>query len=482
MRWQIIRGVAWQGGATVVARFSRSLAMLVLGGLLSPAEFGSFAAIYVVVDGLHLIQELGLPQALVVRRERIEESANSTFLLALALGVVFASVGWLVAPAVASFYGDPALVAPFRVLSLVLLLHAPRVVPLRLFERDLDFKRKFGPTALGAAGYIVASVAAASFRAGVWSLVIGVLTASAIETIAFWLQSSWRPGRRVALDVMKADVRFGLPVVAAALLTYLFFSMDRVVLGRAAGAAMLGAYAFALTLATLPASVGSAIINSVLLPSYGSLGTDPARRRELHLHAVALGGGFALAFAAPILCVGSRLLDAVYGSRWEAGYGALSILAVGAVFRVLSSLAGEFLVGAGRPAAYRAMTTLQLIAAAVAIGPCFLWQGAAGVAIAMSGASVFATATGWWMARDVGIPLAAFASALRPALIAFGVTLIAARGVLAALPSASGLALSLAIAAFQVALFGAIWWRLDVRLRRALRPEPLHSAGPEFSS
>ncbi|MFN8177967.1 MAG: oligosaccharide flippase family protein [bacterium] len=479
MRWQILRGVAWQGSATVLARAARSLAWLVLGGLLSPREFGAFAAIYVVVDGLYLVQDLGLAQSLVVRRSHVEESADSTFILTAVLGISFAAIGWLLAPAVACFYGNSALVGPFRVLSCVLVLNALRTVPLRLLERGLDFRGKLGPTAWGAAAFVVVAIGGASAGWGVWSLVIAVIASSAAETAGFWIVSPWRPGGSFSREVIREDVLFGAPVVAAVVLAYAHNSLDRFVLGRFGSVETLGAYAFALSIAMLPTTVGSTVVNTVLLPSYGGLGDDPARRRELHLHALALTGGANLLFAALVLCLGGPFLHSVYGSKWDAAVGPLQILAICGVARSLSSLTGQFLVGAGCPASYRAMNLVQLMTAALGIGPAIAWGGASGVALAMTISAVVATIQGWRSARTpLEAPLKTFPAALAPSALAFAVTWGATSAALRALrqpPGRAGVAVSAALAG---TLFLAVWWRGDTRLRRIFTRSGSRTEGP----
>lgn len=471
MRRQVLRGVAWQGSATLIARAARSLAWLVLGGLLTPAEFGAFAATYVIVDGMYLLQDLGLPQAFVVRRTRIEESANSTFLLAALSGMLFASIAWLVAPWVAAFYGDPALVLPFRVLGLVLVIHALRIVPLRLFERDLDFRRKLGPTTWGAVAYLVVSVGAAMAGLGIWSLVMAILVGATVETVGFWIISPWRPQNRFARDVVREDLLFGLPVVAGSVLVYAYSSLDRFVLGRFAGVETLGVYAFALSLAMMPSSVGSNVVGAVLLPSYSGLVDDPARRRELHFRAVALGAGLNLLFLALVIPLGGPFLHAVYGSKWDAAVGPLRILAIAGLLRALVSLSGDLLVGAGRPGSYRAMTSVQLAAAAILIGPGLVWGGTQGVALAMAASAGLAMLVGWWVARaPLATSFRTFPSVLWPSLLAFTLTTAVASAVLAALPARLGLVGVSLVGSIEAALFVAVWWRFDSRVRGVFRP------------
>jgi PST family polysaccharide transporter len=289
--------------------------------------------------------------------------------------------------------------------------------------------------------------------------------------VAFWIVSPWRPGGRFAADVAREDLRFGLPVVGAAVLAYACFSLDRFALGRFAGPETLGFYAFALSLAMLPSNVGSSVVNTVLLPSYRHIAGDRSALRNLHLHAVALSAGLNLLFAAVALVLAQPFLRSIYGTKWDAAADPLRILAFAGLLRALASLCGEFLVGVGRPSAYRAMNFTHLVVAAAAIAFGLGRGGAIGVAWAMTAGVAASVLHGWLEARaPLGTSFAGIAATLGGPMAAFAASAIAGFGLLAAAPGAAGMVWVLAVALVQAAVFLGVWFRLDARLRRTLRP------------
>ena len=135
MKRAVLSGVAWVGGTMFVVRSVRYVALLALGGLLQPADFGLFAALYVVIDGLAMLQGIG--HALVYRRRNDEKTADTAFYLAFGIAAGLALAAWVAAPWISSFYNEPRITAPFRVALLILLAQSLRLVPFRMFEKTL---------------------------------------------------------------------------------------------------------------------------------------------------------------------------------------------------------------------------------------------------------------------------------------------------------------------------------------------------------
>ena len=134
MKRSVLHGVAWVGGVMFLVRAVRYAALLILGGLLSPEEFGVFAALFVIIDGLALLQGFGIGQALIYRKSRTNEAADTSFLLSVAIGAVLVFAAWFLAPVVAGFYREEAITPLFRAASVVLVIHGFRLVTITISE------------------------------------------------------------------------------------------------------------------------------------------------------------------------------------------------------------------------------------------------------------------------------------------------------------------------------------------------------------
>ena len=453
-----------------LVRAVRYAAFLFLGGLLVPADFGRFAAIFVVVNGLALFQGFGLGPALLYRRERVPESADTVFVLSLSLGLSFFALAWLGAPMVEGFFGEPGLAAPFRVCALVIVCRAVQTVPLRLFEKQLVFRSKFLPGLIGSVVYAGTALTLAVRGAGVWSLVCGEVGAACAEAATYWFISTWRPRFRFDVDVAREDLRFGWVVLGGTTLVFLFQGVDRVAVSKFLGTHPLGLYAFVFTLGSLPATYFVRSLNTVLLPSYTSPEADPSKRRELYLLATSHAAALGFAFVLGVVFFGASFLQALYGAKWLAAAGAFSALAMLGVFQSFSSLNEDLIVALGRPAVFRALNGLRL---AVALAG--LWFGAtvggiAGVALVMAMASAVSCVLGWRaVGRLASVGALDLARSLRgPAVAAVAAAVVSFGLVRAVRPGASLPAVSGAVAV-MVATYAAVWLASDRGIRDGWR-------------
>ena len=102
----------WRIGSSCVG----SPTFVVLARVLLPADFGVVAAATVVVSLAQVLCELGLAKALVQRKDR-PEAAITAFWMNAAFGLLMTALAWMLAPAVAHFFGDSQISLALRALS-----------------------------------------------------------------------------------------------------------------------------------------------------------------------------------------------------------------------------------------------------------------------------------------------------------------------------------------------------------------------------
>lgn len=466
MKRTVAKGFLWVAGTMALIRAARYLAFLVLGGLLAPTDFGRFAAIFVVVNGLALFQGFGLGHALICRRDCVDESCDTTFIMSAGLGVVFFALAWVGAPLVETLFAEEGLAAPFRVCAIFVLIRALQTVPVRLFDKGLAFQKRFLPGVLGSVTYATAAIVLAFRGAGVWALVVGEVSAAAVETVTYWIISPWRPRFRFRVDIARQDLSFGWLVLGGSMAIFLFQVVDRATIIRMLGTHQLGLYAFVLTLGSLPATYAVRAFNTVLLPSYTSPGVDAAKQRELFLRAVSYVAALGILFAIGVIGLGGYFLEAAYGDKWTAAVGAFSLLVVLGVFRSFSALTEDLIVAVGKPAVFRRINWLRLLLAAGGVWFGATRGGITGVAVVMTAATAVACGVGWLVAgRLTGFSLREFGSSFRGPLAAGAVSAVLLWLGRGALPDEPGLVAFLVAGASLATVFVLIWVSIDRGVR-----------------
>ena len=102
----VLRGASLGGLGYGVSQALTLGTYIVLARLITPEEFGDFAAATVLIGFTLLVTETGMMSAIVQRRSRLEEAANTAFLATLVGGFLFTGILFALAPLIGNFFGS----------------------------------------------------------------------------------------------------------------------------------------------------------------------------------------------------------------------------------------------------------------------------------------------------------------------------------------------------------------------------------------
>lgn len=263
---------------------------IVMARLLSPSDFGITALPAVFMAIASTIQDGGLANALIRKKEVTNKDLSTTFYYSICLGVVLYFTLFLSAPLIADFYHTPILVSLIRVTAIGF-LYSPLITPQNiLLRRRLDFKiltkislvtRVFGATV----GIVMAYVGY-----GVWSLVISNLLAGMFTLLIAWLVVRWLPKYGWSKESFKYLWGYGNKIMFSAIIENLYSNIAPVFIGKYYSPAQLGIYNRAQGYASMPSQNITGAINNVSFPVLSKMQDDTEKlaynyRRMLRLSA-----------------------------------------------------------------------------------------------------------------------------------------------------------------------------------------------------
>jgi lipopolysaccharide exporter len=431
-----VAGAGWQSLSYLGGKLLVLASTIVLARLLTPSDFGLVALALVFVTYAEVVADLGVAQALIYLPKK-RASADAAVVVSAVWSIALVLVAVAAAPAVAAFFGRPDVTPIFRVLSVSLLLNGVGQVPDALLRRDLRFRTQIAGNLARALVQGVVSVTLAVAGAGPWSIVFGQLAGEAAWAAVLWALVDYRPVRgfhRVARDDLREVLRYGAPAAGNALVLSLVFNIDYLIVGRRLGARALGFYTLAFRIPQMLIVQVFYILSTVTFPLFARVRESAERLRGGYLLAVKLQSvygvlaGMLLAVAAP------DLVPLVFGAEWTPSVVPLRALALYAMFRSLGIGAVDLFKAVGRPALAFRLSLLRL----AVVAP-LLWflagRGIDEVAWGQAGAALaLALLMQGVAARTLGLPAAAPARAVAPAVVAGTAGAAAAGAVLTVLP------------------------------------------------
>ncbi|HEV8533649.1 MAG TPA: lipopolysaccharide biosynthesis protein [Methylomirabilota bacterium] len=349
LRTRVLIALRW----TILSKFvgqliSWTITLYVIR-ILSPDDYGLMAMASVPLAFFYLLNTAGLDAVLVQRRDVSERLRAQIFGLVIVLNLLFFFIALGVAPGIATFYGEPRLTALIRILSFQFVLLAFETLPQSQLERDIKFGRRsiVELVTIVAGSLIALTLARAGF--GVWTLVWGSLATTAIRTAGLNFAQRSLCWPRFSLEGMKSDLRFGWSATVDRALRFTLADSDRFIGGKLFGNILLGYYAVANDLASLPINKLTGLINSIALPAFAKTQLNPAGAGSSLLTVTRLMSLLAFPFFLGMSSIASELTTLLLGPKWQAAAVPLQLLSLIMPLRMLMNAFQPFLWGVGRP-------------------------------------------------------------------------------------------------------------------------------------
>ena len=100
----LTHALKWSFLGELVAKAIQPVVFIVLVRLLTPADYGVMFSALMVISFSQIFWEAGMGKALIQRQTDVEDAANAAFWINIGLGVVIATILYLVASPVALIF------------------------------------------------------------------------------------------------------------------------------------------------------------------------------------------------------------------------------------------------------------------------------------------------------------------------------------------------------------------------------------------
>lgn len=369
------------GGNTLM----RLISNLILTKLLFPEAFGLMALVQVVQAGTAVFSNLGI-RASVIQHERGNDPIflNAAWTLQIIRGFVLYLMVVLAAPYAAAFYDEPLLAALLYVTGLSAVIKGFTPARAHVANRNLQLGRLTILALVAQAVTIVVTVTLAWILQSVWALAIGTLVGGTVNILLIYL---FLPGVRDRLcfewAAMRDLISFGVFVLISSAATFVITNGDRAVLGKFVEIDMLGIYAIAMTLATLPLLVARNLANRIVFPLYSRRPPQESAQNRKNLSRARLILTTALFGASLVLIlVGDPLVRFLYDARYDLAGGITVLVALGLLPMLLMINYDSILLSNGRSDLHAVLTVSNGVLRLVALYVGISTYGIVGAALA----------------------------------------------------------------------------------------------------
>ena len=349
LKKKVIHSILWSGSLRYLGQVITWGVTLVVIRLLTPSDYGLMAMAGVIINFLTLISEFGLGVAIVQHKCLEKKDISIVFGFLILAHSILALILFLIAPVAAAFYSEPKLTRIIQILCLNFILMCLYLIPQAILARNMDFRSKSLIELIAALASSGITLILALDSWGVWALVWGSLTMHFSLVIGFNIVSHSNVLPNFSIRGLRQFIRFGSFIAGSRLLWYVYEKTDLLIGGKFLGKEILGSYAIALELSSVPLEKVLPVVNQVALSAYSRIQTDITSVRSHFLSATKMVALCVTPAYGGLIALAPELVDTLFGDKWKSVVFPLQLLCVIMPLRCFYSLFSPALVGINRP-------------------------------------------------------------------------------------------------------------------------------------
>ena len=430
LRAKAMRGGAWLGGGSVAEQAARFARNMMLTRLLAPSAFGAMAIVMSCSAIVNTLTDVGHAGA-VIQNPRGREQAylNAGWWMGMCRAVFIYVIIFAVGPWVARFYGNAELSALLRVALLSTLFEGAMSPGSILAQKDMRFGRWMAVTNGGAVCGVTLTVILSFWLRDVWALAIGSCSEYAFRCLLSYILCPGLPSLSWDRHATRDLYKFSKSIFGLSLLTLICTRTDIFVMGKLYSATTLGLYTMGVLLVQTPSVFLTNMMGQTLFPSFAHVQGDKERMNRILMEGTSWLILLGLPAVTAIWLCGRSLLTLIYGARYVAAAGPLSVAAVVVFLTVLNAPITCLFIGIGRAEQHRRAVAASAVVMLVTIYPACKLFGAVGGQVA----ALLAIILGYLMQvariREMtGLNLAHYVKAFVPAALVSSGILVSGLG------------------------------------------------------
>ncbi|MDZ4056841.1 MAG: lipopolysaccharide biosynthesis protein [Polynucleobacter sp.] len=342
-----IRGAYFTGLSLAARQIISFGTVVLLARILTPADFGLAAIIFVLIGFAQVVGDVGFSAGLVRTQTDSTIAINTVFWLSLSTGGFLAGCVFFAAPFGATFYRNEAVEEMLQVSSLGLILNFCLPVPLAILQKRLAYKEISLSQALGSLAGALFAIVGVFFGLGIWGLILQPIVGNFISLVLMLKQSHWMPRFEFSLTSVKPILSDGINLLGASLTQYGRGNVDSALIGRALTTSDLGIYSMARTLLYAPNYVITSVVSRVIFPLLSKVQHNKGDVESVILLSIKKIAILAFPLYVGLWLLAPEIVLFVFGPQWIQMVDILKLMIAAALVQSIGNICPPVLIALG---------------------------------------------------------------------------------------------------------------------------------------
>jgi O-antigen/teichoic acid export membrane protein len=350
LKQQAIHGVKWTSLSTGIKAILQLIQLIILARYLSAEDFGLVAIVMVVIGFSQLFMDMGISNAIIHKQNITDIQLSSLYWLNLFSGTILTVIIFFIAPFVAAFYNEEAIIPLLHLLSFSFFINSIGNQYRVLLRKELKFNLLAKVEVFAGVGAFVCAVTLAVQGYGAYSLVWATLTNVIIANavLLYIGLKTHKPKFVYDYTEIKSFLTFGLYQMGQNSIVYFNNQFDVILIGKLLGTEAVGMYSLTKQLVMRPSQIINPIITGVAFPVMAKIQDDLSRLKSVYLKIINYLSSINFPVYILMAVLASLLVPLVLGDKWIETIRLFQVLSVYALIRSTTSPAGALLLSRGR--------------------------------------------------------------------------------------------------------------------------------------
>ena len=382
---KFISGTAWIALAQVISKIANMAKYVVLAHLLEKSDLGLFLVSMVVLQLFEIVAGTGVVQALIQRRDRVQEFLATGWTAQVVRGIILGAIVIAAAPLCELYLPNSYGLAPIlQAHSAVVVIGGFRSIRLVVMERDLAFRPLAYVEVARAAIDLIVTISIAVVSPTAWAPLFGRITSVFFGVVLGHVLAPHRLAISFEWSKFRTLYRFGFWMFLSTLIGFLMIRGGGLVLARVMTLSDVAVYELAYMLGCTPTAELFRVITRAAFSTFSRMQTELGRMQEAYRRLLYTTSVWVSGVVGILTVVSVEITDVLFGDSYASLYRLLPLLAIWGASRTLAENDMVAIQAIGRPNIATLFNASVLVLFALSVVPAAIHGGPLGVAIALA--------------------------------------------------------------------------------------------------
>jgi len=346
MKDKFITSIKWNIIGAILKIILQFGSTVILTRILLPSDFGLLAVASSIVVFGNMLNDFGLSQALIQKKEIGKYDIRYVFTIQMSFAIVVTLFVFLTSPFLANYFHNPEVEPILNVMSFMFIIQAFGLTSTSLLRRSMDFKKIQIVQLIAylvSYGFIAIPMAYMSF--GVWSLVMAQLMQSFLTAMMVYVMQRHNVIPLYKYKDQNYILKFGGKTIVNNIVNWAIINVDVFLIGHFFGVKSLGYYNRANALLAMPTGVVVGSVKGVLFSLYSKMQDDTELLTKIYLGSITAIGYAIIPLILTIALVPQTIVLVLFGSNWMFLSELIPPLAIAIIIRIFAGMSGPLVWG-----------------------------------------------------------------------------------------------------------------------------------------